>query len=342
MQSLLCLTMKKLIILCFISFLVACKSEKRDINISDSNIKTAIQRFDIDFWNQDTKNLKKSMEILYNKHPQLLSLYTEQALAIGKWDSKECQEILTNYFFPDSTIQMLYNDCLKLYENIDDLDDELTKAFQRANVLFPEKKIPKVAFHVSAGVNPNPLLYKDSLLSLSIDNYLGENYPLYQNAVYSYLCYNMRREKVVPDIITIWIAYNFSFSPQSGQLLEEMLYRGKIMYLLSVLLPDEKKENLMGYTPEQWQWCIKQEKDMWMTVVEQKHLFSTEGLLITKYLNDAPFTPYFSQDSPGRCGVFIGWRIVESFMKNNPKVSPTELMQNTNYRSILEQSNYNP
>ncbi len=334
--------MKKLIILCCTLFLFACKSEKRDINISDSNIKTTIQRFDIDFWNQDTKNFKKSMETLHNKYPKLLSIYTEQGLAIGEWNSKECQEILTDYFFPDSTIQMLYNDCLEQYENIDDLNKELSKAFQRANTLFPEKNIPIVAFHVSAGVNPNPLLYKDSLLSLSIDNYLGEDYPLYQNTVYNYLCYNMRRAKVVPDIITIWLAYNFPFSPQSGQLLDEMIYRGKIMYLLSTLLPDETKENLIGYTPKQWQWCIEQEKDMWMTVVEKKHLFSTEGLLITKYLNDAPFTPYFSQNSPGRCGVFLGWRIIDSYMKNNPKISPTELIKNTNYKSILEQSNYNP
>ena len=79
-----------------------------------------------------------------------------------------------------------------------------------------------------------------------------------------------------------------------------------------------------------------------MSIVERKHLFSTEGILITKYLNDAPFTSYFSQESPGRCGVFIGWRIIESYMKNNPKVSLQELMNNTDYKTILEQSVYNP
>ena len=336
------ITMKKIFILYCLFILIGCKTEKREIEITDSNLKITIQRFDIDFWNMNLKRPAKSMNNLYEKYSQFLPLYTEQALMVGQWNSKECQDILMNYFFPDSIIQTLYNDCLKQYENIDDLNEQLTKAFQRANTIFPQKTIPKVNFHVSAGANPNPILYKDSLISLSIDNYLGENYPLYQNAVFSYLRYNMRREKIVPDIITIWVTYNFPFSLQTGQLLEEMLYRGKIMYLLSALLPDESNANLIGYTPEQWQWCIDQEKDLWMTIVEKKHLFSTEGLLRTKYLNDAPFTSYFSQDSPGRCGVFVGWRIIESYMKNNPNLSFVDLMNNTDYKSILEKSTYNP
>lgn len=334
--------MKKWSLILCLFLLWGCKTERRKIDVSNSDIKTIIQRFDIDFWNIDLKHFRNSIGELQKKYPQLLPLYTEQALNIGEWDSNDCEEILTNYFYPDSTIQSLYIDCLKKYSDVSDLNKALSKAFQRANAVFPEKNIPEIYFHVSAGANPNPILYKDSLISLSIDNYLGEDYPLYQNAVYGYLRYNMRREKVVPDIVTIWLARNFPFSPQSGQLLDEMLYRGKIMYLLATFLPDESEANLMGYTPEQWQWCCKQEKDLWMSIVERKHLFSTEGILITKYLNDAPFTSYFSQESPGRCGVFIGWRIIESYMKNNPKVSLQELMNNTDYKTILEQSVYNP
>ncbi len=334
--------MKKIIFIGSLLLLCACRSEQRKIQVSNSDIKIEIQRFDRDFWAQNINDFEHSMEALHEKYPRLLPLYTERALMVGAWNCKECREILTTQFFPDSTIQTLYNDCLQQYADIADINKTLTEAFARANACFPDKTIPEIYFHVSAGANPNVLLYKDSLISLSIDNYLGENYPLYVDAVYNYLRYNMRREKVAPDIMTIWIVRNFPFTIQSGQMLDEMIYRGKIMYLLSALMPDCSNETLIGYTPEQWTWCVEQEKDLWMTLVESKHLFSTEGLLITKYLNDAPFTPYFSQESPGRCGVFLGWRIVESYMQNNPNVSIADLMANQNYKSILEKSLYNP
>ncbi len=334
--------MKKIIFVGCLLLLCACRSEKRKIDAQNSDIKIEIQRFDRDFWAQNLNDFEHSMEALQAKYPRLLPLYTERALMVGAWDSEECHEILTAQFFPDSTIQKLYNDCLQQYADIDDINQTLTEAFSRAKACFPEKTIPAIYFHVSAGANPNVLLYKDSLISLSIDNYLGEDYPLYIDAVYGYLRYNMRRAKVAPDIVTTWIVRNFPFAIQSGQMLDEMIYRGKIMYLLSVLMPDEPSENLMGYTLEQWAWCVEQEKDLWMSLVESKHMFATEGLLIAKYLNDAPFTPYFSQNSPGRCGVFIGWRIVESYMKNHSEVSLADLMANNDYKSILEKSFYNP
>ncbi|HCC71635.1 MAG TPA: gliding motility lipoprotein GldB, partial [Bacteroidales bacterium] len=40
--------------------------------------------------------------------------------------------------------------------------------------------------------------------------------------------------------------------------------------------------------------------------------------------------------------VWLGFRIIESFMKNNPDVELRELMINNNYREILEEAKYNP
>jgi uncharacterized protein YjaZ len=121
-----------------------------------------------------------------------------------------------------------------------------------------------------------------------------------------------------------------------------MIYRGKLAYLTSLLLQSDPDELIVGYTKEQLQWCKQYEKDMWGSLIESKHLFSNESIWRMKYLEEAPFTQPFTQKSPGRAGVYIGWRIVESYMENNPKVTPLELVQNTDAQQILEQSGYNP
>jgi hypothetical protein len=41
-------------------------------------------------------------------------------------------------------------------------------------------------------------------------------------------------------------------------------------------------------------------------------------------------------------GVWMGWKIVKSYMQNNKNIELSELMSNENYQQILEQSNYRP
>lgn len=322
--------------------LLGCKSEKRKADTSNVAIdEIKIHRFDVDFWNSNQKKVGKSLEKLNKQYPDFLPLYIQQALQLGDWRDNETAEILEQYFFPDTTIQSLYNECLKQYADVSEIEKNLTEAFKRAKVFFPTDSAPQIYFHVSAGANPDAILFGNNI-AISIDNYLGTDFYLYKNTVYDYLRYNMRREKITSDIVTIWLASHFPFVRQNNQLVEEMLYRGKILYLLSVLLPDEKDEVLIGYSPEQMKWCQEREADFWLYMIENKHLFSTDGRLVVKYLNDAPFTSFFSDASPGRIGVFVGWQIMESYMKNNPQITPLQLIKNTNYREILEQSKYNP
>ena len=74
----------------------------------------------------------------------------------------------------------------------------------------------------------------------------------------------------------------------------------------------------------------------------QNHIFSTDLMTMNKYINDAPFTSTISQESPGRLGIWVGWQIVNEYMKKNSDISLKELIQSTDYQNILTQSEYNP
>jgi hypothetical protein len=59
-------------------------------------------------------------------------------------------------------------------------------------------------------------------------------------------------------------------------------------------------------------------------------------------IDEAPFTSYFSNESPGRASIWLGFRIVESYMKNNKNVALSGLMGNTDVQTIMEKARYNP
>jgi len=81
---------------------------------------------------------------------------------------------------------------------------------------------------------------------------------------------------------------------------------------------------------------------MWQYLVENNLLFSTDQLTIRKLTGEAPFTSYFTKESPGRAAVWIGFRIIESFMKNSRGLSVEQMMNVKDYQQILEKAKYSP
>jgi len=54
------------------------------------------------------------------------------------------------------------------------------------------------------------------------------------------------------------------------------------------------------------------------------------------------FTSYFSKESPGRAAVWLGFRIIESYMMKNKNNSLADIMKDTDIQGILEKARYNP
>jgi hypothetical protein len=322
--------------------MIACKGNKssyRTANLSGIDFNIKIKRFDKDLWAIKGEDYKVELLNLDKKYPEFAPIYFMGVFNMGSSMEEVCSEL--PQFFADTMAMNLYTDVLNKFQDMSEVEHTLTDAFRRAKYFFPQVVVPQCLTHVS-GFNQS-IVVGDSFISLSLDNYMGENYKLYKRGeIYNYLKQNMIPEKIVSDYIYAWLSDKFELAPAKDKLLDEIIYKGKLLYFTKLLLPSEKNNLIIGYTPEQYQWCIDNEKNMWSILIGQKHLFSNESVWRTKYLEDAPFTQPFSQNSPGRAGCFIGWRIVENYMQNNTSTTPFELMQNIDSQYILEKSGYNP
>ena len=178
-------------------------------------------------------------------------------------------------------------------------------------------------------------------MAVGLDMYLGSDYPYYNQVVYNYQKQTMRKECIPTDVVSGYLFANFPFASKKGRLIDNMLYRGKLMYVCSTLLDDPDYE-VMGYTKQQWQWCEKYERQVWNRMMDKRDLFKTEQMVLTSYLNDAPFTSEISQEAPPRIGTWIGWRIIDSYMEHHPEVSLQELIANNDAELILRDSYYKP
>jgi len=88
--------------------------------------------------------------------------------------------------------------------------------------------------------------------------------------------------------------------------------------------------------------CRNNERLMWQYLIENDLVFKTDHFIIRKLIGEAPFTSYFTNESPGRAAVWIGFRIVESYMAKNRGTKLESLLGNVNIQEILEKARYNP
>ncbi len=332
--------MKYLIILCtsFLFLFTSCNKNRFKVDTEKINLELKIKRFDRDVMTMDTLDMNQSILKLSHNYGSLFSRFVTSVVMIGSPDSLNFSNHLKS-FVRDSMVNEIYQESQLVFNDISDIELELTEAFKYIKFYFPEKKIPQIAMHIS-GFNQS-VVATEEFLSISIDNYLGADYVFYKNIAYDYQLQNMTRSKVAPDIILGYLMSEFPFD-NNAQLLAGMLSRAKILYLQSVIMQERTEAELMGYTVEQFNWCEQNEQNMWTYIVENKHLYNSSQLICSKYLNPTPFTSYFSEDSPGQAAIWVGFQIIKSYMDNNKDITLPMLVEENDYQRILENSNYKP
>lgn len=257
------------------------------------------------------------------------------------------------YFFPDGVENSvwlrkmqdplwreLYVEVQKKYGNFDSVKKEVQTLFKHIKYYFPKTKTPKVITIISEMDYQNKAIYADSLVVISLELYLGKNHKFYQFP--NYLKQNFEERQITPDIVSSFAGLKISPVVEKD-LLNQMIYQGKQLYLKDLLLPDYTDAEKMGYSPEQIAWCQENESYMWRYFIEKEMLYSNDQKLIARFINPAPFSKFYLEidnESPGEVGAWIGWQMVRSFVQNNDM--PLENLLKTNAKEIFVKSKYKP
>ena len=332
---------KGIIIILLGTTLISCKKNRLDdIDISKIDVKVEVQRFDNDLFAINPDSFEVQLSTLKEKYGQFAVLFFEGIIRIGKPENPQYFQFLRS-FLTDTMVNNSYRKTQSTFTNFDDFNFDLTDAFKRYNYHFPTRKIPAVISYVS-GYNLSVAI-DENVVAVGLDRYLGSETPQYKLlGIPRYMANKMIPEKIPSDIVRAWLYGEFAYNDSVDNLLSNMIYEGELIYITRHLLPNEPEHLIHGFSEEQLKWCEKNEADMWTHLIENKLLFTTNTLEINKFINDAPFTSGFPQESPGRAAVWIGYRIVESLMQRNEQMSLEELMNIKDYQKVLNMARYKP
>lgn len=279
-------------------------------------------------------NSFSALQKMSTDYPQETKFLIEDVLAIGSVSDDNINLRLREYF-SDTILQTLCRDALLKFDDMSRIERDFTRAFRRLKRELPHMTVPRVYAQLSA-LNQS-VVVGDSVLGFSLDKYMGADYPLYNQFYYSYQCRSMSPERIVPDCVAFYLLSEYPFPWEWHRtLLDQILHRGKIHWVVSRVLGTATLEEEMGYTPEEGAWCSERRERIWQHLTESGQLHSTDPMLVRAYLQPAECTYPLGTDSPGQVGVWLGAHIIDEYMSKNKNLTVADLLRETNYRSILK------
>lgn len=330
------------ILVLFILITGSCRRDPYRVNLSGIDLSLEIRDLGGDIFSTPPNEIGSKAEDLKQEYGRVLETYSK-VIGLGDPSDERWDEAFI-LFATDLRNLDLWDSVRQVWPDNGRLTKELEAAFRHYRYYFPEKLVPEVVTCIS--VFNNSIIVDDSLLMVSLDRYLGAGssyYPLL--GIYSYQARKMTPDYTASDCMYAWAATEWDYNDAgygTRTLLNSMLHEAKLVYFTKRMIPSLPDTILFGFTGRQLDFCRSGEGMIWEYLVSKDLLFSSDAFLIRKFTGEAPFTSYFTEESPGRAVVWTGFRIIERYMNNNSDVTLPELMAMTDCQSILGGAKYNP
>lgn len=300
------------------------KDNKLEAEITKISIELNIERFDIAFAEASPSQLPELKDTFPFMFPKK---YGDDF-----WITK----------MGDTLQQQLEEETLKKFKNLKPETKEIKELFQHLKYYFPTFKTPRVVASTSDVDFRNKVIVTDTIAIIELDTYLGEDHFFY-DGLQTYFVKNMKPEQLVVDLANAYAKKNV-FKTTRKNLLDEMVYFGKLLYVKDQIIPFKTDAEKIGYTNEELSWAASNEEQIWKYFIDKELLYSTDAKLPNRFINPAPFSKFYlaeiDNESPGRIGQYIGWQIVRAYMENNP-VSLNELLS-ASAKNIFNKAKYKP
>ncbi len=319
-----------------LSFLVlpACRDDRqKDFFLSDGSIK--IRRYDRLQFEASVLNSVSAMQKMNMDFPNATKILIEDVLVLGTVEGEDINGRLCKYY-SDSSLVNLMIDVEEKYKDLSFYEEKLTDVFKKLKKEIPSFVVPVVYSQISA-LNQS-VIVADSLLGISLDKYMGEDYPMYKKYYYGYQRKSMTSERILPDCISFYLSslYPFAWEDNYRTLFDVMMYKAKIAWITEKVLDVKKLGSCaLGYTKKEFDWCKENKKHILSNIEKSGHLDSTDPMIIRSYV--LPLPNYILKDSaPFMVGVWIGMQYIDEYMSENSDVTIEQLLLKTDYRKMLK------
>lgn len=321
-----------------------CSCDKNPYNVDVSSIKLdlPVHRFEGELTTMKDDGFESSYEELKNAHPEMTEAFVEQILRAGSVENPRYG--ILKRFVLDSNAQQIAKDVSAKYKDISGIEGDLIQAFKHVKYYFPLDTLPQKAYTLISGFVVPGFTYRN-IVGISLDWYMGKGYEYYHpQQMPIYMQRRMNEPYVVPQVMKAYFTAKYPIGQYTdGTLLSEMVYYGKQLEYVRMMMPAVHDSIILEYTAANMTWCGENELQVYSHFTDNKLWYETDQKNTSRYLSDGPYT--IAADVPiesaPRLGQWIGWQIVRNYVKNSGKETG-ELFENNDAQDIFKKARYKP
>jgi hypothetical protein len=326
--------------------LASCSSvDKPDVSGIDVGA-VHIERFDTAFFNIDSNNVIAGLRRLDHDYPFFTPDFVGNILGADEplSDTSRIAFAATRQFLVS---YLGVSDSLKAkYARLDWLEKELQNGFRFVKYYFPKYKLPqKVVAFIGPFDGPGVAITSFAL-GIGLQSYAGRNFPLYltgkgQDLYPQYVSRRFEPEYITTNCINAIAQDIVPDSSDNRPLIEQMIIKGRYLWLTGKLLPELPDSIRTGYTRAQLDWCAGNEAAVWNFFLQGVDLYTVDPDIIKNYIGEGPKTLGMPDAAPGNIGAWVGWQIVKKYAAEHKDLSPLQVMTMP-VRTLFEETKYKP
>lgn len=222
---------KCLMLMLMAAVCVGCQWQLKAASQQADGQQVSIQRYDRIEALYLTTGDYSAMQQLNTYFPTETRMLIEDVLKLGHVDDTSINTRFL-YFFQDSTLQRMLSDVQQQYSNMDDLNEQLSEAFERMRKQLPDMDLPQV--YAQIGSFDQSIVVSGGSLGVSLDKYLGSDYPFYVSHYSEEQRRLMTRDMIVPDCLAFYILSHYPL-PAKSQQSDRDEHMGRIQWVVNQL-----------------------------------------------------------------------------------------------------------
>lgn len=320
----------------------------RDANpsVNPDKIQLSTRRFDRDLAALDTSSLAAGLQGLRQKYPDFLGFYLDTLMGFqieGNFtDTTHGVREGLRSFLTQHDYRGVFDSVAAHFPDTKNIEADLRKGFAYYQHYFPQRKIPAVVYFISGLNSWNAITYGD-LLGIGLDMYLGPQYPFYASVgIPAYTTVKLKPSYIPADVFRTLYRDSYPFDADAQSLLSMMLQRGKEQYFLKKVVPFTDDTVRFGFTAAQLQWCRENEGGILNFFTAQDLLYETNLQKVSRFVTDGPASTGLPPEAPGNVGTYLGYRIVEEWMKEHDLTLQALLDDKRDSQRFFQESGFKP
>jgi hypothetical protein len=325
-------------------FLFSCNNADKNPDVSNIRINLSTERFEKKLFDTSAPSLLAYLQRLETSNPSFTATYLKTILnADPQWPADTTATFVNGFV---KAFRPVYDSAEKIFNDFSPYEEEIGKGLQYVKYYFPAYKVPeKIITYIGPLDGYGDIISEQGFL-IGLHHHLGRNYSLYKTEMVREVYPDYISDRFEPAYIVVNCMKNlvndiYPEKESDKPLINQMIEKGKRLYILSRFLPNTDDYKLMGYTETQMKDCYKHEAAIWDMFIKNSYLQTTDKNISKNFIDEGPKTQELGEGAPGNIGSFAGWQIIKKYMQRNPATTLQQLISLDEER-ILQEAKYKP